>query len=96
MAKKKSEEPVGPQAGEPGAENAAEAQAGEPAAEADRARLRERVMVKYVGENRAVLGGRMILHGETREVTRLELMLAQRNRPDGFRVVGEDEPEGKG
>jgi len=39
------------------------------------------VMVKYIGPNRAVLAGRMILHGETRLITALQYAQAERQRP---------------
>jgi pyruvate/2-oxoglutarate dehydrogenase complex dihydrolipoamide acyltransferase (E2) component len=54
--------------------------------------LGERVTVKFVGPTHAVLSGRLILSGETREITRLQLKIAQAQRPGLFVVVGEEQP----
>lgn len=48
----------------------------------------EMLTVKYVGPVQAILGGRRILHGETRQnVTRYEFERAGTAHPGGFKIV---------
>jgi len=56
--------------------------------------LREWVTVRFTGPTHAVLSGRLILSGETREITRLQLKIALAQRPGQYVVVGE--VQGKG
>jgi pyruvate/2-oxoglutarate dehydrogenase complex dihydrolipoamide acyltransferase (E2) component len=52
--------------------------------------MAEMVIVRYVGPGSAVLAGRAIWHGETRETTRAQLAEAERYHPKGFRILGEE------
>jgi hypothetical protein len=46
-----------------------------------------RVLVRYVGPNMAVLGERVILQGETREVMLYDVLRAAENRPADFEII---------
>jgi len=64
-----------------------------PFAEPEQTSLAESITVRFVGPVRAVLAGRSILHGETRRITRLQWMIAERNRPGEWEEVGKTRGE---
>lgn len=53
--------------------------------------MAEMVKVKYVGPHMAILAGRAIFQGESREVSLGQLEAARRHHPHGFVIVGGEE-----
>jgi len=71
----------------------AEKKAPEAVAE-NRAALSEMVYVRIVQDiPHAVLGGKILLRGETRQVTRLQLQIANAATPGRFEIVGEHDTD---